>query len=80
MQKKLFNDGSKSSDNSVDDINNLCDDEEPDDSPGAFNQDICSVCREFGKDNEIWFRCAMCLHYTHYNRKPDGYFCDTVFV
>ena len=49
----------------MDDIKNLCDDDELDDLPGAFNQDICSVCGEFGKDNEIWFRCVMCSRWAH---------------
>lgn len=70
-KKKLY-DGSTSSVNSMDDINNLCDDEEPDDSPGALERTM-----RYGLD-------VMCLHCTHYDRsewdKPAGYFCDIVFV
>lgn len=57
VKKKLFDDRSMLSDNSMEGIKNLCDDE-LDDLPEAFDQDICSICGEFEKYNKIYFRCV----------------------
>ncbi|XP_054259528.1 uncharacterized protein LOC128984251 [Macrosteles quadrilineatus] len=27
--------------------------------------DICSICGDIGKDNELWYRCVMCSSWSH---------------
>ena len=57
----------------------LCDDDENDDI-GPPNYDVCLVCDEFGRDNEMWYRCVGCGRWCHAEcsgwDSPDGYLCD----
>lgn len=54
-----------SSEDSEDDVPlaQLCDDDDDDDD--MENRDICAVCHEFGRNNEIWFRCCRCSNWVH---------------
>ncbi|CAH2016523.1 unnamed protein product [Acanthoscelides obtectus] len=36
------------------------------DSSRDKDDDICFVCGEFGKDNELWFRCTVCVRGLHH--------------
>ncbi|KAG5865430.1 hypothetical protein JTB14_004469 [Gonioctena quinquepunctata] len=60
------------------DHDELCDDDELDDVSDAG--ETCSVCGDFGKDNEVWFRCTCCGIWSHKARtgteRPDNYICD----
>lgn len=42
----------------------LCDDDELDDVDLEDNN-TCLVCGEFGRDNEIWYRCVSCGNWAH---------------
>lgn len=37
----------------------------PEKKDNSTNADICSVCQEFGKSNEVWWRCRSCAVWTH---------------
>lgn len=44
-------------------------------------EDICSVCGEFGKERELWYKCSICPNWTHadcsgWERKGKAYTCD----
>ncbi|KAG5875273.1 hypothetical protein JTB14_033481 [Gonioctena quinquepunctata] len=60
------------------DNDELCDDDELDDVSDAG--ETCSVCGDFGKDNEVWFRCTCCGIWSHKactgTERPDNYICD----
>ncbi|KAG5885108.1 hypothetical protein JTB14_017283 [Gonioctena quinquepunctata] len=60
------------------DNDELCDDDELDDVSDAG--ETCSVCGDFGKDNEVWFRCTYCGIWSHKactgTERPDNYICD----
>lgn len=55
-------------------LNQLCDDDEDDD----LNK--CLVCDEFGRNNELWYRCTSCALWAHATctgwDSPQGYVCD----
>lgn len=61
------------------DEKNLCDDDEDDDIE-PLNCDVCLVCNEFGRDNEMWYRCVNCGRWSHEEcsgwDSPEDYFCD----
>ena len=74
---------SLSSDEEEIDENNLCDDDEDDDiDPARIGDDInvCVICNEFGKNNELWFRCTVCSRWAHAecsgNETAKNYVCD----
>lgn len=50
-----------------------------DDKPMNYD-DVCIICGEFGKNNEIWFRCTLFGNWVHGDcsgaTKPRGYVCD----
>ncbi|KAK9681272.1 CENP-B N-terminal DNA-binding domain [Popillia japonica] len=68
----------------------ICNDDSDDDmeAPGYYipperdtkDDDECLVCGEFGRNNEIWYRCTICSKWTHQQcsgvDKPVGYICD----
>ncbi|KAJ8945555.1 hypothetical protein NQ318_020401 [Aromia moschata] len=47
------------------DESQLCDDDELDDVDPSGDNEECLVCGEFGRDNEIWYRCVMCSNWAH---------------
>lgn len=55
-------------------LNQICDDDEDDD----LNK--CLVCDEFGRNNELWYRCTSCGLWAHASctgwDSPKGYVCD----
>lgn len=69
-----------SNDTSVSDVgtNDLCQDDEDDDAEDAGNR--CLVCNDFGRNNEMWYRCTSCGLWAHAectgNDTPEGYVCD----
>lgn len=61
----------------------LCQDDEDDDADRACN--TCLVCGEFGRDNEIWYRCTSCGLWAHAEctgwNSARNYVCDmTVLI
>ncbi|XP_030037458.2 uncharacterized protein LOC115452977 [Manduca sexta] len=67
-------------DTSVSDTNNndLCQDDENDDAEDAGNR--CLICCEFGRNNEMWYRCTTCGLWAHAEctgwDSAEGYVCD----
>ncbi|CAK1553185.1 unnamed protein product [Leptosia nina] len=65
---------------SVSDVgtDDLCQDDENDDAEDAGNR--CLVCNEFGRNNEMWYRCTSCGLWAHAEctgwESADGYVCD----
>lgn len=76
-------------------IDNLCDDNEMDDldpmnvlGPAANaktremqdSDGICLLCGEFGKNNELWYRCILCSGWVHSEcsaaETADDFLCD----
>lgn len=55
-------------------LNQICDDDEDND----LNK--CLVCDEFGRNNELWYRCTSCGLWAHASctgwDSPKGYVCD----
>ncbi|KAK4879100.1 hypothetical protein RN001_007246 [Aquatica leii] len=50
-------------------------DDDFDDFEGSDNEvteDICIICGEFGKNNEMWIRCVMCGQWAHQACSVDG--------
>lgn len=43
--------------------------------------ELCAVCQEFGRDNELWFRCTICGMWVHAEcsgaDSASDYICDT---
>lgn len=58
--------------------NTLCQDDEGDDVEDAGN--LCIICCEFGKNNEIWYRCTACGLWAHADctgwDSAESYVCD----
>lgn len=54
------------------------DDNEDDNAEDATN--TCLICSEFGRNNEIWYRCTLCGQWAHAEctgwDSPEGYVCD----
>lgn len=84
----------ESSDSSEDDISDICDDDELDDiednvgpcfilpplnEPQKPNE-MCGICGEFGKQEELWYRCVLCATWNHADctgaDTPKNYKCD----
>lgn len=46
---------------------------------GVTNE-LCAICGEFGKDNELWYRCIACARWVHAlcsdKDVPDDYICS----
>ncbi|KAG7294875.1 hypothetical protein JYU34_002823 [Plutella xylostella] len=65
---------------SVSDVgtDDLCQDDEDDDAEDAGNR--CLVCDEFGRNNEMWYRCTSCGLWAHAEctgwESAEGYVCD----
>uniref|UniRef100_A0A8D9EI83 Zinc finger PHD-type domain-containing protein n=1 Tax=Cacopsylla melanoneura TaxID=428564 RepID=A0A8D9EI83_9HEMI len=40
----------------------------------------CLICEEFGRDQELWYRCVSCGYWAHADcsgwESPDDYICD----
>jgi hypothetical protein len=72
-KRRVLQDLNTSSESDVS-LNQICDDDEDDD----FNK--CLVCDEFGRNNELWYRCTSCGLWAHANCTgwvaPKGYVCD----
>lgn len=70
----------ESTDTSESDLNtdDLCQDDEDDDVEDPGNR--CIICYEFGKSNEIWYRCTSCGLWAHADcsgwDSAKGYVCD----
>ncbi|KAL1509725.1 hypothetical protein ABEB36_004420 [Hypothenemus hampei] len=61
------------------DYSKLCDDDENDDIEEAT--EICALCGEFGYNNELWIRCAICLNWSHkectsWTKNVETFICD----
>lgn len=59
----------------------LCDDDSDDEMHvDDENYNKCIICEEFGKNNELWYRCTVCAMWAHAIcsgwDSPDGYICD----
>ncbi|CAG9788696.1 unnamed protein product [Diatraea saccharalis] len=65
----------------TEDEEHLCDDDS-DDEMIVDNEDYnnCIICEEFGKNNELWYRCTTCGLWAHAIcsgwETPDEYVCD----
>lgn len=48
-------------------LSNICDDDENDDLENAagIGTNTCLICCEFGRNNEIWYRCTSCGLWAH---------------
>ena len=70
-KRKVFESSSSDSD-----IDIQCDDNDDDE----VDEDRCLVCNDFGKQNEMWFRCTLCSRWAHSECSgwdtPAGYICD----
>ncbi|XP_041983249.1 uncharacterized protein LOC121736227 [Aricia agestis] len=70
----------ESNDTSVSDVDteNLCQDDELDDADDAAN--VCLICNEFGRNNEVWYRCTSCGLWAHADctgwESAKDYICD----
>ena len=76
----------ESSEASDSDISNICDDEMDDMEviiPGTETEpnELCCICDEAGKDNELWYRCVECSCWNHAEctgvDSPKNYMCDS---
>lgn len=65
---------------------NLCDDSDDDIHPieavcQSNKEEVCSVCGEFGKDRELWYKCVRCQNWSHaecsgWDSSGQAYRCD----
>lgn len=59
---------------------NICDDDSDDDMDEDDKYNICNICEEFGKNNEVWYRCTVCGLWSHAMcsgwDSAEGYICD----
>lgn len=57
-----------------------CEKDNDDDRDLDINEDICLLCGEFGKNNELWLRCVMCGQWAHKactgTTKEKKFICD----
>lgn len=74
-KRKVFED----SDSECLSESDLCDDDELDDMESSEN-DMCLVCGDGVKKNEIWYQCPICQRWAHAlctgEDSPEGYVCD----
>lgn len=58
----------------------LCDDDSDDELNVDDENYKCIICEEFGKNNELWYRCTLYGLWAHAIwsgwDSPDGYICD----
>ncbi|KAK9891710.1 hypothetical protein WA026_016508 [Henosepilachna vigintioctopunctata] len=76
-KRKILQDSSSESE----DEEHLCDDDSDDEMiADDENYNKCIICEEFGKNNELLYRCTICglwAHATCSGRdSPYGYICD----
>lgn len=85
-KKKMNNETSDSSEISDLDINQLCHNEGLNDlttnapSCSKTPNEVCYICGETGRDNEMWYRCVICATWNHAEctgvDSPKDYMCD----
>lgn len=77
-KRKIEKTDSESDDNI--DPNNICDDDELDDLNPGGEQDICLICGDSSRKNEVWYRCTVCSGWSHALcsgvDSPENYECD----
>lgn len=76
-KRKILQESSSESE----DEEHLCDDDSDDGmNVDDENHNKCIICEEFGKNNEMWYRCTFCGLWAHAIcsgwDSPDGYICD----
>lgn len=76
-KRKILQESSSESE----DEEHLCDDDSDDEmNVDDENYNKCIICEEFGKNNELWYRCTICGLWAHAIcsgwDSPDGYICD----
>ena len=60
----------------------ICDDDEDDIDDVQIGNDVnvCIICNDFGKNNELWYRCTHCSKWVHSEcsgyDSPQNYVCD----
>ncbi|XP_050309282.1 uncharacterized protein LOC126745467 [Anthonomus grandis grandis] len=77
-KRKVLQDSSSDDDEQIE---NVCDDDSDDELSVEGNEyNKCNICEEFGRNNEMWYRCTICGFWTHAMctgwDSPDGYICD----
>ena len=71
-----------SSETEDEEYQNFCNDDSDDelDVDGENNYNKCNICEEFGRNNEMWYRCTICGLWSHAMcsgwDSPKGYICD----
>lgn len=78
-KRKIFQESSSESE--VEEQENICDDDSDDEiNVGNENYNKCIICEEFGKNNELWYRCTTCGLWSHATcsgwNSAKGYICD----
>jgi hypothetical protein len=78
-RRKVLQETSSESDSDSNVI--MCDDNSDDEMDDEGNtQNLCTICKEFGQDNEMWYRCTICSLWTHAMcsgwDSAEGYICD----
>lgn len=61
----------------------MCDDDDDSEEfiegEKTLQNEICTICQEFGKDKEMWFRCVNCGKWAHAlcsgADRPEYYIC-----
>lgn len=76
-KRRVLQDPNSSTESDIS-LTNICDDNEDDDADDAGN--TCLICSEFGRNNEMWYRCTSCGLWAHADctgwDSPEGYVCD----
>ncbi|KAF2885951.1 hypothetical protein ILUMI_20222 [Ignelater luminosus] len=76
-KRRVLQDQNSSTESDIS-LTKICDDNEDDDADDAGN--ICMICSEFGRNNEMWYRCTSCGLWVHEDctgwDSPEGYVCD----
>ncbi|GBP87704.1 hypothetical protein EVAR_61929_1 [Eumeta japonica] len=63
-------------------LHNICDDDKDDDleNINETGTSTCLICTEFGRNNDIWYRCTVCGLWAHADctgwDSAEGYVCD----
>lgn len=78
VKKRILRESNESSSSSEVKTDDLCQDDINDDVEDTGNQ--CLICGEFGKDNEMWYRCTSCGLWAHSEctgwESARNYVCD----
>lgn len=79
VKKRILRESNESSSTSAEvKTDDLCQDDIEDDAEDPGNQ--CLICGEFGRDNEMWFRCTSCGLWAHSEctgwESARNYVCD----